>query len=221
MRLILVRHGQTTSNLGGLLDTDSPGALLTALGQRQAAALPRALDGQPVDALVASTLVRTQQTAAPLAAGLRLPVHVDEGIREVRAGALEMRRDPDSVRTYLHTVLRWGSGELDLRMPGAETGAEVLGRYDEVVARLAADGAGTAVLVSHGAVIRFWAAVRARNLSIEAVAGEVLDNTGVVVLDGDPANGWQMLSWAGQAVGGAELPGVAGAVGPAGEPLDR
>src|SRR5450755_4342821 len=78
MRLLLVRHGQTSSNLGRLLDTDHPGADLTPLGRAQAAALVGSLGPQPIDAVYASTLVRTQQTAAPLGAWLGLQVMVRE-----------------------------------------------------------------------------------------------------------------------------------------------
>ena len=37
--LILLRHGQTTSNVDRLLDTRLPGAALTELGQEQALSL--------------------------------------------------------------------------------------------------------------------------------------------------------------------------------------
>lgn len=43
MRLLLVRHGETPSNVDRLLDTAVPGPGLTRLGERQAAALPEAL----------------------------------------------------------------------------------------------------------------------------------------------------------------------------------
>jgi broad specificity phosphatase PhoE len=66
MHLLLLRHGQTGSNVIGALDTAVPGAPLTELGERQAAAVPGAL--QPIDSITVSTLLRTQQTAAPLAA---------------------------------------------------------------------------------------------------------------------------------------------------------
>lgn len=65
MRLLLVRHGQTPSNVEFLLDTAVPGPGLTALGERQAAALPEALADEDIEALYVSTLVRTQLTAAP------------------------------------------------------------------------------------------------------------------------------------------------------------
>ncbi len=91
MRLLLIRHGQTPSNLKFLLDTAVPGAALTELGERQAAALPEALGDENIDTLYASTLIRTQLTAAPLAGARGLDVVVRDGIREVAAGDLEMR----------------------------------------------------------------------------------------------------------------------------------
>src|SRR4051812_40983545 len=116
MRLILVRHGQTDSNVARALDTEAPGADLTDLGREQADELATALGDEPVDAVYASHLVRSRRTAAPLAAKLGLPVEVREGVREIRAGELEMRSDEDSVRVYLETVLRWIEGETALRM---------------------------------------------------------------------------------------------------------
>ena len=51
MKLLLIRHGQTPSNVRGLLDTGAPGAELTKLGHEQARALPKALDGEPIDSI--------------------------------------------------------------------------------------------------------------------------------------------------------------------------
>lgn len=205
MRLLLVRHGQTPSNIAGLLDTGAPGADLTALGRTQAAALPSALGTEPIEALYASTLVRTQQTAEPLALSLGLTVEVRAGIREIGAGALEMLGDAAAVQVYLDTAFRWSDGDLDLRMPGGESGTEVFDRYDEVVAEIAASGTGTAALVSHGAVIRSWVAARVANISTDHAARSPLANTGVVVLDGSPDAGWQALTWEGHPVGGLSL----------------
>ncbi|MFH5821573.1 histidine phosphatase family protein [Georgenia sp. AZ-5] len=218
MRLILVRHGQTSSNVAGLLDTGAPGAELTALGHQQAAALPDALAGHDIGALWVSTLVRTQQTAAPLAAARGLDVVVRDGIREVRAGAYEMRGDDEAVRGYLETVFAWPDGGLHTRMPGGENGVEFLGRYDEVVAEIAASGVRTAVLVSHGAAIRAWVAARTENVPVEFAARNPLSNTGAVVLDGD-VTGWHAVTWEGGALGGPAVDAPS-TDGPAGEPVD-
>jgi probable phosphoglycerate mutase len=214
MRLLLVRHGQTPSNVDGLLDTAVPGPGLTTLGAAQAAALPGALAAEDIDALYASTLVRTQQTAAPLAAARGLEVIVRDGIRELSAGDLEMLpgHTPRG-RRYLRTAFAWASGDTALRMPGGESGAEALGRYDAVVAEAAASGARTVAMVSHGAAIRVWTAARAANVEVAFAAARPLENTGVVILEGSPADGWKALSWEGAAVE------PAGEGGPAGEAL--
>jgi broad specificity phosphatase PhoE len=200
MRLILVRHGQTSSNVAGLLDTDEPGAGLTGLGLEQAAALPGVLRDEAIEVLYASTLLRTQQTAAPLASVLGLEVRIREGLREVRAGTLEMLGDEASVQTYLGTSFAWSSGDVHARMPGAESGAEVFARYDAVVEEIAGSGARTAAIVSHGSVIRTWTAARAQNVTAEFAARNTLANTGAVVLEGSPRDGWHAVAWEGRAV---------------------
>ncbi|WP_180686884.1 histidine phosphatase family protein [Streptomyces gossypiisoli] len=201
MRLLLVRHGQTPSNVAYVLDTDVPGPGLTELGERQAAALPAALADEDIEAVYASTLVRTQLTAAPLAAARGLDVTVRDGIRELSAGELEMLPgDSERGEEYMRIVFSWAAGETDLRMPGGESGAEALARYDAVVAEAAGSGAGTVAMVSHGAAIRMWTAARADNVDVAFAAAHPLDNTGVVILEGSPTDGWKALTWAGATV---------------------
>ncbi|MFG2679725.1 histidine phosphatase family protein [Streptomyces sp. NPDC048392] len=201
MRLLLIRHGQTPSNLKHLLDTAEPGPGLTSLGQEQAAALPDALASEEIDALYASTLVRTRLTAAPLASATGLEVRVRAGIRELAAGDLEMRGDDEAAHTYMHTAFAWSAGDVGLRMPGGENGVEALARFDAVVAEAHEGGAETAALVSHGAVIRMWVAARADNVDVVHAARHPLANTGVVILTGSPDEGWRVLLWEGESLG--------------------
>jgi len=220
MRLFLIRHGQTPSNVAGLLDTAHPGPGLTELGHRQAAEIPDALRSTPIDALFASTLVRTQLTIAPLADARGLEVVVLPGIHEIEAGDLELKHDHTSVRVYLETAFAWGLGNLDARMPGGTTGHEFFERFDASIDTVAASGADTAVVVSHGAAIRVWLAGRAINVP-PAFAGEHdIHNTGVIELDGSPERGWTLLSWQGTPVGGYDLVDD-DAEDPTGETLDE
>jgi len=213
MQLILIRHGQTPSNLLNLLDTAVPGPGLTPLGVQQAAAVPADLAGQPISALYVSNLVRTAQTAEPLAAALGLTPEIREGLREISAGSLEMKSDTESLTAYLLTLKAWLTGDLSARMPGADTGYEVLERFDDVV-REAADkhGGGTVAMVSHGAMIRFWAGYRATNIDWSDHKYFELSNTGIVIVDGAmPApngmgphtpGGWEISEWRGTPAGG-------------------
>lgn len=194
MRLLLIRHGQTPSNVAGVLDTAIPGPGLTECGAAQASRLPERLASEPIDALYASTLLRTQQTIAPLARHLDLPVAVRDGVREIDAGELAMRGDGDAIGTYVSTVFGWARGDVDARIPGGENGVEALVRFDSVVAEIASAGYACAAVASHGAAIRLWAAARADNASVAEVEARPLVNTEIVILDGTPDDGWQLIA---------------------------
>jgi probable phosphoglycerate mutase len=214
MRLMLIRHGQTPSNVLGLLDTGVPGPGLTDLGIEQAAALPAALADYRIDAIYASNQPRAQLTAEPLAAARGLPIQVRDGLREVDAGDLEMLGDDESTRTYQLTIRHWISGALHATMPGGPSGAEVLSRFDAVVAEVVgalrrdAGEDGCAVLFAHGAMLRLWASVRASDApTAHHALGRpgTLHNTAMIVLDSTVAGGWRVVSWAGTAIGGPRL----------------
>ena len=220
MRLLLIRHGQTPGNVLGQLDTAHPGPGLTPLGAEQAAALADSLGSQPIDALYASTLVRTQLTAEPLSYARGLDIEVRPGLHEIEAGRLESRSDRDSIRRYLETVYAWGLGDLGVAMPGGPDGHAFFGRFDDDVAAIAGSGAQVAAVVSHGAAIRVWVSSRARNIASSFGAENPLDNTGAVVLDGDPVTGWTLTAWAGTPIGGPDLID-ADAEDPTGETLEE
>lgn len=216
MRLHLIRHGQTASNLAAALDTGAPGAPLNDEGLRQARAVGAVFAGGPLDAVYASTLDRARSTAAEVARPHGLAVMAREGLREVLAGDLEMRTDRAAVEQYFATMIAWLSGDLDAVMPGGESGRTTLDRFDAVVEEMLASDAGTVAAVSHGAMIRMWAVSRAANLGPDAVAVRRLDNTGVVTLETGGPTGWYASHWEDEVVPHpAPTPGD----GPGGQPL--
>ncbi len=195
MRLYLTRHGQTSANVGRLLDTAVPGYDLTDLGRQQASALAGRLRGEDLAAIYTSDLVRAQQTAAPLAADLSLEVVVLDGLREIQAGDWEMTTD---WMPFVEAVGRWGADPTE-RIPGAETGVEFMARYDDALRRIASDGHRSALAISHGAAMRVWCAATL-GLPPEWFAGRSLDNTHVVTLDGGLDGGWSLVAWGDEAV---------------------
>jgi broad specificity phosphatase PhoE len=205
VRLLLLRHGQTTANVTGSLDTDFPGRPLTALGREQARAVPGALREEDVAALYVSNLRRTRATVEPLRAARGLPVRVRPGLAEIRAGAYELRSDGEAVRGYVDTIVAWMGGDLGRAMPGGPDGHSFWARYDGALSAIAERHAGETVLVvSHGAAIRTWTAI-ATGASFEEAAERHLSNTGLAVLAGDGVNGWSLESWTSDPVGGAHL----------------
>lgn len=195
---MLIRHAETTANAERLLDTAPPGTDLSERGRIQAEELVKALEDVPLDAIYVSDLVRTQQTAAPLAAARGLAPLIRPGVREIQAGEYEMAPDDGSWGAYLAVLYRWADGEPDARIPGGESGTEVLTRYDAVVAEAAQHGA--AAIVSHGAVIRAWTGARAANVDRAFVADTRLYNAAVIILDGSPDAGWRVETWANEPV---------------------
>lgn len=217
MRLLLIRHGQTPSNVDGLLDTARPGPGLTELGARQAAEIPDALRHERVGGVYVSTLRRTLLTAAPLAADRGLDAVELPGIHEIEAGDLEMRHDHEAYRIYLETAFAWGLGDLARMMPGGTDGHAFFGRFDKSIAMIDTEHA---VVFSHGAAIRVWVAGRATNVPPTFAGEHDIQNTGVVELDGSLDAGFTLLSWQGTPVGGSELADDT-AEDPTGETLDE
>lgn len=204
MKLLLIRHGQTPSNVARILDAVVPGPSLTELGRQQAVELADALEGTPIARLYASNQTRAQETAAPLARRRGLDVAVRDGLREISAGRWEGRADEEAVTDYVSTVVRWVMGDLDARIADGPSGAETLERFqgviDEIVAEAEREGRGTAdadatAVVSHGAMLRFWAGTTAENVTPEFMRDSPLRNTGLIELHRRPNGAWHAVRW--------------------------
>lgn len=208
MKLLLIRHGQTPDNVLGRLGTDHPGPGLTELGERQAEAMARSLAHESIGAVYASTLTRTQITAAPLGQLHNVDVEVLDGLHEIEAGSLERLTDRNSLMRYLGTVFSWAAGDLDQRMPAGPNGHDFFARFDAAITQVTERAAGqhvTAAVVSHGAAIRTWVGSRAADADHKFAAQHDLENTGIVALEGDWDNGWKLMHWDGSPVGGLAL----------------
>src|ERR1700761_5289225 len=92
VEVILVRHGASEAALPGqsfaMVDGQGDPAL-SPVGREQARSVAATLGGEAFSGLFASSLRRTQETAAPLAAATGLEVAVLPDLREVNLGELE------------------------------------------------------------------------------------------------------------------------------------
>ena len=136
-QLHLVRHGEVF-NPDRVLYGRLPGYRLSELGHQMAALAADDLAGRDrvMGRLIASPLQRTQESAAPVAAALNLPIGLDERVMEPRnafegkrmRGANSALKNPANWR-YLVNPFRpsWGEPYRSIasRMRAAMTGAMV------------------------------------------------------------------------------------------------
>jgi broad specificity phosphatase PhoE len=197
-RLVLLRHGQSYGNVERRLDTRPPGAALTPLGRDQALAFAQG-SGRPA-LLAHSVAIRASETAAVIGTKLDMPTRELAGIHEVQVGELENRNDDEAVAEFKAIYDRWHHGELDVPLPGGETGNEVLDRYVPVLTGLRMryldddDFSGDIVIVSHGAAIRLASAVLA-GVDGNFALDNHLDNAESVVLAPITDGRWSCVRW--------------------------
>ena len=155
--LLLVRHGESEPAVPGqpfpLVDGHGDPALAPE-GREQAEAVGRRLAGQRLDAIYVTTLRRTVETAAPLAAATGLAPIVEPDLREVHLGEWEgglFRQKVaagDPIAVEMLEVGRWDV------IPGAEAQEDLVVRATEAIARIAAAHPDQRVAVfSHGGII--------------------------------------------------------------------
>jgi broad specificity phosphatase PhoE len=197
-RLVLLRHGQSYGNIERRLDTRPPGAALTPLGRDQALAFAQG-SGRPA-MLAHSVAIRASETAAVIGAQLEMLAYEVADIHEVQVGELENRSDDDAVAEFNTIYERWHHGELDVPLPGGETGNDVLERYVPVLTELRMryldddDFNGDIVIVSHGAAIRLASAVLA-GVDANFALDNHLDNAESVVLAPITDGRWSCVRW--------------------------
>jgi len=198
-RLILVRHGQSLANVERRLDTKPPGAELTDLGREQARHFARARRDSP-GLLLHSPARRAAQTAQEISAECAVLPSEADAIYEVQAGQLENRSDDEAIAVFNRTYQRWLEGELDVSMPGGESGRDVLDRYLPVLTGLRLryldddDWTGDIVVVSHGAAIRLAGATLA-GVDASFVLDHHLANTEAVILVPITDGRWSCVQW--------------------------
>jgi probable phosphoglycerate mutase len=184
----LLRHGEPT--VFGRINGRLPGVGLSARGRAEIAAVAARLAEEKIEALYASPLQRTQETAAILSERLGLPVGCRDDVIELDFGewtgltADEIRKDP---RWQV-----WSNCRSIAVIPGGESWRQV---QDRVVGALfdlrQVHPDGSVVIVSHGDVIRaallfalgmpldFYARLEVALASISTIR---LDGSGIRVL---------------------------------------
>ncbi|WP_441963887.1 histidine phosphatase family protein [Mycolicibacterium houstonense] len=239
LTVTFIRHAESQGNASGYIDTSTPGPHLTndqvnqnggATGEEQAQAWADAqCPSSPCtkyDALYASTMIRTQETAAPFAEKRELPVTIlgafdpenpqrNSGVQEISAGIFEGLPEGEGIGRigYILAPLAWTMGLQFVPIPGGETGLEFNERVTNALADVESgttdtngDGETDAAVFSHGATIMMWTMMNVDNPNLLLFAQHPLNNTETVVVEKNEDGSWTLKEWAGQQVGPANYP---------------
>lgn len=154
MRLLLIRHGETSHNAGqiALGREDVP---LNERGLRQADSIGATLQNEPITAIYSSPLRRAKATAAPLAKSLDLMVEIKDGLIEMDVGEVENQTFAEMAERYPDFLKEWRSERVaDLCMPGGESLRQVQERaWTALIAIRDRHSDDTVAVVSHNFVI--------------------------------------------------------------------
>ncbi|GAB2757467.1 histidine phosphatase family protein [Salinifilum aidingensis] len=194
----LLRHGEV-HNPEGVLYGRLPGYALSDRGQWQAKVVAEFLAEREVAHVVASPLLRAQQTAAPLGEAFRLDVASDERLLEAenRFEGLKVSVGDGALRSPQHWPKLWNPLRPSWGEPYKEIAWRMLGAVYR--ARAAAEGA-EAVCVSHQLPVwtlrRFlqarplWHDPRRRQCSLASLTSLVFDDEQLVgVAYAEPSGG--------------------------------
>ncbi len=196
--LLLIRHGQSTANEGGVWQGQMEFPL-SDCGRWQARCAGRALVHEAFEGLYSSPLGRALETAEIIARETAFPGAVVpvEGLMERRGGLLEgtTQAEREALNPGLEEKLRGLPEEERWKLVGAETDEAVLHRFERAITDICARhhiGA-RIVAVTHGGAMRAFlrdrfgpdilpGAVRAPNASITRIQWDGAGRPYLVVL---------------------------------------
>jgi broad specificity phosphatase PhoE len=194
--LTFVRSGESAGDASGLIDTSVPGPDLSALGYQQAATVADQLRTNGYDGVYASTMVRAQETAAPMSQAVGKPVTVLPGLREIEAGQFEGQPEADAPQDEA-AAMAWVHGNRGFHIPGSIDGYEFNARFGDAVKTIYDTGELNPVAFSHSAAIMFWVLMNVKNPDISLPTADPLPNAGHIVVVGSPKGGWTLKDWDG------------------------
>jgi broad specificity phosphatase PhoE len=195
--LTFIRHAESQSNAEHVINTDIPGPSLTEEGQSQAEQLAHQRSRNNFDGVYASNMVRTVQTADPLAHALGKRVEILPGLREIDAGRYNNSPAKKADLTYLVAPAQWLNGDVKNAIPGSISGVEFNDQFSAAVQKIYDSGNSKPVAFGHAESIMYWTLMNVKNPKNSLATSHKLPNLGRVVITGSPVGGWTLVDWDG------------------------
>lgn len=153
-RILLIRHGATVlsaeDRFAGSTDVD-----LSDEGRRQARRLGERLADLPLDAVYASPMKRTRDTAALVSGPRKMEATVDAGLREIAHGRWEGLTRKEVEARFTEEYANWEEDPFTFAPEGGESGLAVMARALPIIRAIVVRHPNqTVAVVSHKATIR-------------------------------------------------------------------
>lgn len=203
--IYLVRHGESVVNVSKRFDEGSEFPL-TELGRKQAEILAHRAARLPIDALIASTMQRAQETAAIISAKIGKPVENSDLLVERKFPSSligRMKSEPEAQRLMHDFNESLESG--GVRVDDADTFEDLRERTSKALALFQSHTADNILAVTHGYFLRvliarvlFGEQFTARDFKPFAW-GLRTKNTGLTVIrynsDDERGRPWHVITW--------------------------
>jgi probable phosphoglycerate mutase len=153
IRVVLWRHGQTDWNVENRFQghSDIP---LNKVGHYQASEAAQVLAALRPDRIIASDLIRAQETAAALAALTDIKVEINPNLRETDGGLWEGKLASENRATHGELFANWYEGGDEPAGVTGERRSDVAKRAVAVIEKETTNFSGTIVFVTHGGTVR-------------------------------------------------------------------
>jgi broad specificity phosphatase PhoE len=192
VRLLLVRHGESTWNVEGRYQgrLDPP---LSPRGREQAQALAARLyreqlarvDKNRLTGIVSSPLLRARDTAQICAEMIGLPVDIDERLTEISHGEWEGKLREEIAKRWPDMVAAWRADPHTVQFPGGETLEDVRVRFESFLKNLLGDRG--LLVITHDVVVRI-ATLLAQGEPLSAFNNVRVDNAALNAFSFDGGN---------------------------------
>ena len=192
VKVVLLRHGATDWNLQGRCQGSSD-LELHEFGVRQAKEIASLLGKEQIQAIYSSNLKRARQTADVVSYPHRLPVTIEDDVRELDHGTLEGLTFTEIKEKYPEFIQRWRTEPAEIQVPGGERLIDVAQRAWDGLHRIISrhERQATVVVVSHNFPI-LGIICRITGTHLNHYRSFHLDPGGVTRLTYDVANEWQV-----------------------------
>ncbi len=179
-KLYFIRHGETEYNRLNIVQGRGVNSTLNETGHWQAEAFFHTYRHIPVEAVIASSLLRTHQTVAPFTQQ-QLPLTILNDLDEMHWGSFEGKpASPELKEIYQKATQEWSLGNYDFSFGDGESARQLADRLSRALEYLCNRPEDTLLVCSHGRALRCLLCL-AKGLPLSEMASFHPKNTGLFV----------------------------------------